>query len=64
MLLKKNILILVEEKKKYCDSEFLSYNLMLISGKKFRASRYKKNKYLICLDFFMTTKDVVGQMLV
>jgi hypothetical protein len=45
MLLKKNILILVEEKKKYCDSEFLSYNLMLISGKKFRASRYKKNKY-------------------
>jgi hypothetical protein len=35
MLLKKNILILVEEKKK----EFLSYNLMLNSGKKFRALR-------------------------
>jgi hypothetical protein len=33
MLLKKNILILVEEKKK-SDSEFLSYNLMLKSGGK------------------------------
>ena len=33
MLLKTNILILVEEKKK-SDSEFLSYNLMLNSGKK------------------------------
>ena len=40
----KNILILVEEKKK-CDSEFLSYNVMLHSGKKIRASRYKKSKY-------------------
>jgi hypothetical protein len=34
----------VEEKKKY-DSEFLSYNLMLNSGKKFSASRDKRNKY-------------------
>jgi hypothetical protein len=33
----KNILILVEEKKKKSDSEFLSYNLMLNCGKKFRA---------------------------
>ena len=33
MLLKKNILILMEEEKK-SDSEFLSYNLMLNSGKK------------------------------
>jgi hypothetical protein len=37
----KNILILVEEKK-YYDSEFLSYNLMLNSGKKIRALRDKK----------------------
>ena len=40
----KKILILVEEKKKI-DSEFLSYNLMLNSGKKIRALRDKKNKY-------------------
>ena len=41
----KNILILVEEKKK-CDSEFLSYNLMLNSGNKICASRDKKeNNY-------------------
>ena len=39
----KNILILLEEKKK-SDSEFLSYNLMLNSGKKFRALRDKKKK--------------------
>jgi hypothetical protein len=32
-------------KKKYSDSEFLSYNLMLNSGKKIRALRDKKNKY-------------------
>ena len=38
----KNILIMVEEKRKY-DSEFLSYNLMLYSGKKIRASCDKKN---------------------
>jgi hypothetical protein len=38
------ILILVEEKKK-SDSEFLSYNLMLNSGRKFRALRDKKIKY-------------------
>ena len=38
----KNILILVEEKKK-SDSEFLSYNLMLNYGNKFRAWRDKKN---------------------
>ena len=38
----KNILILVEEKKS--DSEFLSYKLMLDSGKKFGALRHKKNK--------------------
>jgi hypothetical protein len=31
---KKNILILVEETKKKFDLEFLSYNLMLNSGKK------------------------------
>jgi hypothetical protein len=37
----KNILILVEEKKK-SDSEFLSYNLMLNSGKKVSALRDKK----------------------
>jgi hypothetical protein len=37
----KNILILVEKKKS--DSEFLSYYLMLISGKKIRALRPKKN---------------------
>ena len=40
----KNILILVEEKIK-SDSEFLSYNLMLNSGKKFRALCDKENKY-------------------
>jgi hypothetical protein len=39
----KNILILVEEKK-LSDSEFLFYNLMLNSGKKFRTLR-DKNKY-------------------
>ena len=44
MLLKKNILILVEKKKK-SDSEFLSYNLMVYSGKKISALRDKKNKY-------------------
>jgi hypothetical protein len=38
----KNTLILVDEKKK-SDSESLSYNLMLNSGKKFRALRDKKN---------------------
>ena len=31
--------------KKKSDSEFLSYNLMLNSGQKFRALRDKKNKY-------------------
>jgi hypothetical protein len=35
---------LVEEKKKF-DSEFLSYNLMLNSGKKIRALCDKRNKY-------------------
>ena len=34
----------MEEKKK-SDSEILSYNLMLNSGKKFRALSDKKNKY-------------------
>jgi hypothetical protein len=38
----KNILILVEEKK-LSDSDFLSYNLMLNSGKKIRCGD-KKNK--------------------
>jgi hypothetical protein len=42
----KNILILVEEKKK-SDSEFLSYNLMLNSGIKIRALPDKK-KYSNC----------------
>jgi hypothetical protein len=37
--------MLVEGIKKKSDSEFLSYNLMLNSGKKFRALRDKKNKY-------------------
>ena len=32
-------------KKEKCDSEFLSYNLMLNSGKKIDALRNKKNKY-------------------
>ena len=32
-------------KKNKSDSEFLSYNLMLNSGKKIRALRDKKNKY-------------------
>jgi hypothetical protein len=50
MLLKNNILILVEEKKK-SDSEFLSYNLMLNSGKKIRALRDKKN-YILTLALF------------
>ena len=36
----KNILILVEEKKS--DSEYLSYNLMLNSGRKIRTLRDKK----------------------
>ena len=40
----KNVLILVEGKKK-SDSEFLSYNLMLNSGKKIRTLHDKKNKY-------------------
>jgi hypothetical protein len=40
----KNILILMEEKKKF-DSEFLSYNLMWNFGKKNCALRDKKNKY-------------------
>ena len=44
MLLIKKILILVEGKKK-SDSECLSYNLMLNSGKTFRALRDKKNNY-------------------
>jgi hypothetical protein len=34
----------VEEKKK-SDSEFLSYNIMMNSGKKIRALLDKKNKY-------------------
>ena len=33
------------EEKKYSDSEFLLYNLMLNSGKKIRSLRDKKNKY-------------------
>jgi hypothetical protein len=44
MLLKK-IFWFWWRKKKKCDSEFLSYNVMLHSGKKIRASRYKKSKY-------------------
>jgi len=40
----KNILMLVEWKKKF-DSEFLSYNLMLNSGKKIALRATKKNKY-------------------
>jgi hypothetical protein len=35
----------MEGKKKKSDSEFLSYNLMLNSGKKNCALRDKKNKY-------------------
>ena len=41
----KNILILVDDKKKKSYWEFLSYNLMLNSGKKFRALSDKKKKY-------------------
>jgi hypothetical protein len=44
MLLKK-IFWIWWRKKKESDSEFLSYNLMLNSGKKFRALRDKKNNY-------------------
>jgi hypothetical protein len=33
------------KRKNHYDSEFLSYNLMLNSGKKIRAWRDKKNKY-------------------
>jgi hypothetical protein len=39
-----NVLILEEEKKK-SDSEFLSYSLMLNSGKKIRALCDKRNNY-------------------
>jgi hypothetical protein len=49
MLLKKNILILVKEKKNVI--QFLSYNLLLNSGKKICASREKKNKYSNSLVF-------------
>ena len=48
MLLKKNILILVEEKKK-CDSGFLSYNLMLNSGGKNFALRATKKINILTL---------------
>jgi hypothetical protein len=44
MLLKKIFWFWWREKKS--DSEFLSYNIMLHSGKKFRALRDTKNKYL------------------
>ena len=44
MLLKK-IFWFWWRKKKKSDSEFLSYNLMLNSGKKIRALRNKKNNY-------------------
>jgi hypothetical protein len=44
MLLKK-IFWFWWRKKKKCDSEFLSYNLMLNCGKKIRALRDKINKY-------------------
>ena len=49
MLLKK-IFWFWWRKKKKSDSEFLSYNLMLNSGKKICALRDKKNKifYLLC----------------
>jgi hypothetical protein len=47
MLLKKIIWFWWREKKK-SDSEFLSYNLMLNSGKKIRAPRQKKIFYLLC----------------
>jgi hypothetical protein len=43
MLLKK--IFWIWWRKNKSDSEFLSYNLMLISGQKFRALRNKKNKY-------------------
>jgi hypothetical protein len=45
MLLKKIFWFWWSKKKKLSDSEFLSYNLMINSGKKFRALRDKKNKY-------------------
>jgi hypothetical protein len=40
-----NCIIMWVEVKKKSDSDFLSYNLMLNCGKKFRASRDKKYKY-------------------
>ena len=42
---KKNIPILVEEKKNNVIQIFLSHNLMIDSGKKIRALRNKKSKY-------------------
>ena len=44
----KNIMILLEEKKK-SDSEFLSYKLMLNSGNKIRALRDKKKYSNSCV---------------
>jgi hypothetical protein len=44
MLLKKMFWFWWRKKKKF-DSEFLSYNLMLNSGKKIRALCDKRNKY-------------------
>ena len=45
------------EEKKYSDSEFLSYNLMLNSGKKIRALRYKK---INILTLVLSEKKMVG----
>jgi hypothetical protein len=50
-----NILILVEEKK-ISDSEFLSYNLMLDSGKKYKYS----NSRVVRKKFFERNKKPLG----
>ena len=53
----KNILILVEEKK-IIDSEFLSCNLMLKSGRNIRTLRDKKNNILTLV---MSEKNILNE---
>jgi hypothetical protein len=43
----KNIQILVEEKKNKSDSEFLSYNLMLNSGRQQRQPNHNTTTYCV-----------------
>ena len=53
------------EGKKNLHSEFLSYNLMLVSEKKFRALRDKKNKYsnswLQSCDVVLSEKKILNE---